>query len=265
MMSKNHELKSSGSAPDLDDFSFEDYISGVSTFPTFSHTVYLDQANGIALLKIYEEGERIARRGIQIEEQLEASSEDRSRSLVDDDMEKLAEERDKLLERGEELQKEKAVLEEKVKASAMTLSFQVGTAQKLGSVVRQAEKEYQKKHGRGRDDDLEYISGKFQFQLEAQLAAYCTGVTLADGRQIDPPNRAGFSRLCSSLIPSESTRLLSALNENLDSSTEWAEKLDAGFPGGGSVAADITVGDSADQGGALVGGSSPDDADGGSI
>ncbi|MBD3004909.1 hypothetical protein [Streptomyces sp. 5-10] len=251
--------------PGPDTFDFESYISGVSSFPKFKHTVYLDQENGVALLKVYDECEKIAERGKEIEAELDTRSEKSARSLVDDEIEELNEELETLRERAEELESRKLALEERVKLSALTFHFQVGTAQKLGSVVRQAEKEYHKKHGRGSDDDLEYMAGKFRYQLEAQLEAYCTGITLADGKRMDPPGRAGFSRLLDSLITSESARLMSALNENLDSSATWADRLDAGFPGGGSDVDGQPVGASGDPDGKVVESPPADPADRGGI
>ncbi|MER6605792.1 hypothetical protein ABT282_07715 [Streptomyces sp. NPDC000927] len=259
------ETKESGpgaTVPGPENFSFEEYVSSVSTFPKFSHTVYLDQENGLRLLKVYNECDRIEGRGKEISAELDSKSEDSTRSLVDDEFEKLNDERDELLAEAERLTKEKLALEEKVKASAMTLHFQVGTAEKLGSVVRQAEKEYEKKHGRGRDGDLEHLSRKYHYQMEAQMEAYCIGVELPNGKKMDPPNRAGFRRLIESLIASESARLLSSLAKNLDSAESWAERLDAGFPGRSAVVADEPVGASVHQDSKVVEDSAPDIANG---
>ena len=46
--------------PDRETFSFESYVQGHSTFPTFEHTVYLDQAQGLALLNPIEKNEEIS-------------------------------------------------------------------------------------------------------------------------------------------------------------------------------------------------------------
>lgn len=223
-------------------FDFDSYISGKSTFPEFSHTVYLDQASGIALANMVDEYDVLAKRGKSIIRRQSVMSEMSSASLVDDEVESLAEELDGIEARTTELEKSIRDLEDKVKDSGLTLVFQVGTAQKLGKVVRRAEREYNKRHGKGADDDPEYITGKARHVLIAQLVGYCKQIILPDGSRKDPPDENGFANLLDSLISSESVRLLIALNKSLDSSSKWADRVDAGFPGGGSDMGDGTLG-----------------------
>lgn len=244
--------------PGPDTFNFEDYISGKSTFPEFTHTVYLDQASGIALANIVDEYDTLAKRGRSIIRRQGVMAEMSSASLVDEEVEKLAEELDEIESRTAELEKEITDLEEKVKASGLTLVFQVGTAQKLGKVVRRAEKEYNKRHGKGADDDAEYITGKARHVLIAQLVGYCTKIILPNGEEQKPPGEEGFGRLLDSLISSESVRLLTALNRSLDSSGKWAERVDAGFPGGGADVGDGTVGSADPEDGPVLVGSAAD-------
>lgn len=236
------QVKASDEAPvpGPNTFNFNDYISGISTFPEFSHTVYLDQASGIALADAAEEYDSLAKRAKTIMRRQGLTS---SASLVDDEVEQMAEELDVIEAKAKDLEKVITGLEEKVKSSGLTLTFQVGTAQKLGKVVRRAEKEYIKRHGKGADDDPEYITGKARHVLIAQLVAYCTKITLPDGTDQKAPDEEGFSRLIDALISSESVRLLTALNRSLDSSGKWAERVDAGFPGGSADVGDGPVGD----------------------
>lgn len=258
--------KKSGSddqvVPGPDTFDFNEYISGKSTFPEFSHTVYLDQATGIELAQLAEEYEGLADRGKVLQRKLRSLGESSVRSFVDMDREELTDELEEIQGKTSGLEERIQFLEKKVVKSGLTLHFQAGTAQKLGTIVRNAEKEYHKKHGRGADDDLEYLSKKTKYVLVAQLVGYCTKVVLPDGVQQNPPAREGFERLLDSLISSESVRLLETLNKSLDSSQDWAERLDAGFPGGSSDLGDGEVGGSSTEDSESMVGSSPDPADG---
>lgn len=251
--------------PSPDTFDFEEYISGTSTFPEFTHTAYLDQASGMALVKAADRYEELASRAKEIQRRQRILNETVTRSLVDEDMDELTEELTGLEAQLAELETEIAELEEKVKQSGISLTFQVGTAEKLGSVVRAAEKEFVKKNGRGSNDDLDYITRKGKHILCAQLVAYCTQVTLPDGREIDPPDRYGFVHLIDRLIASESTRLMTALNEYLDSSVTWADRIDAGFPGGSADVARVPVGGAGSEDGESVDDTPSDAPDRGGI
>lgn len=248
--------------PGPDTFNFDDYIAGKSTFPEFSHTVYLDQAAGIALANVVDEYDALAKRGRNIIRRQSVMADMSSVSLVDDEVEKLAEELDGIETRTAELEKEIRILEDKVKASGVTLVFQVGTAHKLGKVVRRAEREYNKRHGKGSDDDVEYVTGKGRHLLIAQLVGYCTKIILPDGNEQKPPGEEGFGKLLDSLISSESVRLLTALNKSLDSSGTWAERVDAGFPGGSDDVGELPVGDAGGENGEGLVGSPADDSHG---
>lgn len=218
-----------GSGPD--DFDFTSYIAGVSSFPEFDHTVYLDQANGIALNDAAEEYDRLAQRGNDILKAQEHAANSVARALVDTEAEELSDELDSIRERTAALEPVIKKLEDKVRLSAVTLHFQTGTAHKLGQVVQVAEKEFHKKHGRKNENDIEYITAKSKHILAAQLAAFCTRISLPDGREKDAPTPQGFDALLDKLIASESVRLMTKLNKKLDSSGEWADRIDAGFPG----------------------------------
>jgi len=248
-----------GSGPD--DFDFTAYISGVSSFPTFHHTVYLDQANGIALHEMIEEYDNLANRGREINRLQERLAESPTRSLVDDEAEELNKELDGIIARTSALEPKLAKLEERVRRSALTLHFQTGTAQKLGQVVQVAEKSFHKKHGRKNETDIEYVTAKSKHILTAQLAAYCTKIVLPDGREQDAPDADGFSALLDRLIASESVRLMTTLNKKLDSSGEWADRIDAGFPGRRAEQAEEPLGGAGAPGGSGLEHPADDDAD----
>lgn len=220
--------------PSPDTFDFSEYVAGRSTFPKFPHTVYLDQDSGNALLGMYDECEKTAEEGKRVEEQLKFARGSVSRSFVDDDVENLEEQLASIRARAEGLEEEKKRLEDKVRSTSMTLTFQVGNAEKLGSVSRAAEKEFVKKNGPGSDNDLEYMARRHKYVLSYQMAEYCVRVTSPDGREGSLPGVKDFIHLMDSLTPSESLRLAQAINSALDSSSTWADRLDAGFPGGGT-------------------------------
>lgn len=231
-MTEQHQAESAAGAADPSTFDFDSYISGAATFPEFQHTVYLDQKSGAQLHELRTEYDTLAERGreiLQIQARMADSS---TRSLVDEEAEELADELGDIEEKTAELAPKINALRDKIVSTALTLNFQAGTAQKLGAVIRQAEKTFHKKHGRKADDDLEYVTARSKAVLAAQLSAYCTKLILADGREQEPPSDEGFLRLIDSLISSESLRLMMTLNKSLDSSADWAEKIDAGFPGG---------------------------------
>lgn len=219
-----------GLVPGPDTFNFEDYVVGKSTFPTFKHTVYLDQEAGARLQDLIDESG-------DLEAKIKKYENDRSDrlglSMVDDSTIDVSEVYDRLKAVSEEMKE----LEKEIKSTGLTLVFQVSTVDKLTTVVREAEKAFIKKHGRGADDDISHMSLKSRYILMAQLKAYCIKVISSEGIESKPPSEQGFGVLLDRLISSESVRLLQSLNKGLDSGTTWAEKVDAGFPGGGAVVA----------------------------
>jgi len=268
-MSETSKAESAAGAADPSAFDFNSYISGISSFPEFKHTVFLNQRDGSTLHQLTAEYDELAERGREILRIQSRIADNPTRSFVDEEAEELAEELGKIEERTAALAPQINDLEKKVRQNALVLVFQAGTAQKLGSVVRQAEKEFHKKHGRKDDSDIEYITAKSKAILAAQLNAYCTKIILHDGTEQDPPNPEGFLVLLDRLIASESFRLMNTLNKSLDSTADWADKIDAGFPGrrheqapqpvAGAGAEDVpflvgTAHDAADRGGEHLGG-----------
>lgn len=220
-------------APDRETFSFESYVQGHSTFPTFDHTVYLDQARGLALQHAIEKYEDLS---LKRRELIETQDAPRSRSaaLTSDFAEATALDIEDIEESMKALEAEMKQLETEIKKTSMTLTFQLDNIDKLTSVARGAERAFIKKHGKGQgDDDFSHLSMRARYVLLAQLDEFCVGITSATGNPIEKPGPQGFAIMLDRLIPSESVRLLQALNKGLDSSASWASRIDAGFPGGG--------------------------------
>lgn len=263
MATKNNAAPESGGS-DPSGFDFNAYVAGASSFPTFSHTVFLDQEGGVELHRVSERYDKLVERRSEILDTQERMAESPTRSLVDEAAEELSAELSGIERKCSELSPQISDLHNRVASSSLRLHFQSGTAEKLGRVVRQAEKNFHKKHGKKDDSDVEYITARSKALLAAQLAAYCTGITLADGTYQEAPNENGFNTLLDSLISSESVRLMTTLNQNLDSSADWANKVDAGFPGGRDQSGSESVGYSnpEDSKGLVASSDDPDDGRG---
>lgn len=241
-----------GVAPDQNTFDFSAYIAGKSTFPGFKHTVYLDQESGMELVRVSDEYTKMAERAKEIQRILSSMGESSGVPLVSEEMDELYEEVQQIETDTTALEPTIERLKKKVHASGITLKLSVGTAERLAQVVRAAEREYDKKHGRKKDDDPEYITGKAGYVLAAQLEEFCVGIELPDGTEQSPPSVDGFRDLLGRLIASESVRLMTVLNEKLDSSVTWADQIDAGFPGGGDDVAGQPLGGAGAQDGQVV-------------
>ena len=244
-------------------FDFNAYINGTAKFPTFEHTVYLDQESGAKLHVLREEYDKLGDRGREILRIQSAASDSSSRSFVDEEAEALADELEQIEERTAVLAPQINELRRAVQSTALRLCFQSGTAEKFGSVIRQAEREFHKKRGRKDDADLEYLTAKSKAVLAAQLGAYCTGIILSDGTEQETPDAQGFINLLDKLIASEAVRLMDTLTTNLDGNREWADEIDAGFPGGRDDAPGEYLGDSGVADLPVVEFAAPDAPDGG--
>lgn len=220
--------------PDRETFSFESYVQGHSTFPTFDHTVYLDQSKGLALQHAIEKYEELSAKRRELIESQE-SPRSRSSALTSDFAESTSVDIEEIEASLKALEAEMKKLEEDIKKTSMTLTFQLDNIDKLTSVARTAERAFIKKHGKAHgEDDFNHMSLRARYVLLAQLDEFCVAIKSANGNPIEKPGPQGFSTLLDRLIPSESVRLLQALNKGLDSSASWATRIDAGFPGGGS-------------------------------
>lgn len=259
----NDEKTSGFGAPGPDSFDLDAYISGVASFPKFKHTLYLDQKTGIELNTAYEEKDASEKMIRELKELRDKGAEAGTMGLADN---RYAE----LTERIEAEEAEVAKVEIRIKeleqvivSRGLTLHFQVGNASKLGSVVRKAERAYEKKNGKGASDDIEYITGKTRAVILAQLGAYCIGTSIPtdpvdkDGDPVTmhpAPSEAQMEKLIDGLISSEMVRLMIAVNKGLENSSEWSERVDAGFPGGSSHLGSESLGGARAEDGAFLGG-----------
>lgn len=250
--------------PGPDTFNFEDYLEGISTFPVFDHTSYLDQRSGAELGRVFEELEGLLEEQADLEKRIEKRTQQAANSFVDAALDDMQEQRDELEKRLKVLLDKRDALNEKIKASAVTLTFQVKTPEELGNVTREATRQFHKENQKFKnasEDDLDYITARSRYMLTAQIAHFCTGIKLPDGREVPPPTRQGAEKLLGSLISSEMMRLMESVGTGLSASQEWANKLDAGFPGGSPDVEDVSLDQDRPQGGEVVGLASIDDAD----
>jgi hypothetical protein len=81
------------------------------------------------------------------------------------------------------------------------------------------------------------------------------------GREVPPPTHRGAEKLIMSLISSEMMRLMESIATGLSASQEWAEKLDAGFPGGSPDVEDLSLDSYRPEGGEGVESAPAHDAD----
>lgn len=254
--------------PGPDNFSFEEYLEGVSTFPVFEHTAYMDQRSGAELAVVMERLDGLTGELANTEVLIKRRTESSSNSFVDAVLDGLTEQREELEARIAELNEEFSTLREKVIKSGITLVFQVKTPEELGTVTREATRNFHKENkqfSNPSEEDLDYITARSRYTLTAQIAHFCTNVKLPDGREVPPPTRQGAEKLLRSLISSEVMRLMESVGTGLSASRDWANKLDAGFPGRSSDVEEVGVGEADPESIEVVGRSASDDADGGAL
>lgn len=251
--------------PGPDNFSFEDYLEGNSTFPTFEHTAYLDQKSGSELGEVYGDLEALSNRLFEVEGQIRKRNETSANSFVDSVLDDLTEQRSELEKQIEELTARAEDLKAKVIKSAMTLVFQVKTPEELGTVTRDATRQFHKENPqyKGSDEnDLDYITARSRYTLTAQISHFCIEVRLPDGRTVPAPTRTGADLLLRKLISSETMRLMESVGTGLSASRDWADKLDAGFPGRGADVEEVALGATPAQNSSIMVSAPADHADG---
>jgi hypothetical protein len=251
--------------PGPDNFSFEDYLEGQSTFPVFDHTAYLDQKSGAELGALYEDLDTLAEQFEAVEKQIRKRTETSANSFVDSVLDGYLETRGELEEKIKALSAERDVLQKKILASGITLVFQVKTPEELGTVTREATRTFHKENPNFKDaseNDLDYITARSRYTLTAQISHFCIEMHLPDGRTVPPPTRSGADLLLKKLIASETMRLMESVGNGLGASRDWADKLDAGFPGGSADVEEISVGETPAEDGTVVVRAPVDDADG---
>lgn len=251
--------------PGPDNFDFESYLEGNSTFPVFKHTSYLDQKSGAELGRVYEELEELVGKLDEVEKQVRKRTETSANSFVDPVLDSLTESRSELEERIVALSAERDELHKKIVKTGVTLVFQVKTPEELGAVTREATRQFHKENPNYKDaseNDLDYITARTRYTLTSQIAHFCLEMHLSDGRVVPPPTRSGANLMLTKLIASETMRLMQSVGEGLSASRDWADKLDAGFPGGGPDMEEVGVDAPAVENLPILGSSTAHDADG---
>lgn len=250
--------------PGPDNFDFEAWLENKSTFPVFGHTAYLDQRSGAELGRVLGEVESLIAEQTDLERRIQQRTEKSSNSFVDSTLDAMLEEREAIDDRLKKLLDEQDKLTEKIKASAIKLTFQVKTPEELGTITREATRQFHRENTQFKgvgEDDLDYITARSRYTLTAQIAHFCISMNLPDGREVPPPTRQGADKLLKSLIQSETMRLMESVGMGLSASQEWADKLDAGFPGRGSDVEDVSLGEDSTEGGEILGSAPADDVD----
>jgi hypothetical protein len=254
--------------PGPDNFSFEDYLEGNSTFPVFKHTAFLDQKSGAELGAVLEELDDLVGRLESVEKDIRKRTETSTNSFVDSVLDSLQEQRAELEEEIDKLSARVEELKEKIVKSGITLVFQVKTPEELGTVTREATRKFHKENPHYKDaseNDLDYITARSRYTLTAQISHFCIEVELPDGRKVPPPTQNGADLLLKKLISSETMRLMESVGTGLSASRDWADKLDAGFLGRSSHLEEIGMGATSVENGEVVVRAPADNADGAAL
>lgn len=254
--------------PGPDNFSFEDYLEGNSTFPVFEHTVYLNQKSGAELGALYEEMNELVSQLEAVEKQVKRHNENAGNSFVDSALDNLLERKEALEGQIGKLDARCDELREEVLKTSVTLVFQVKTPEELGTITRDATRQFHKENPQFKESnekDLDYITAISRYSVTAQIAHFCTMLRLSDGSEKPPPTRKGADLLLKKLIASENMRLMEAMGTGLGASLEWADKLDAGFPGGSPDVEEVGVGEAPAEDGEIVVRAPADDAYGSAL
>lgn len=252
--------------PGPDNFDFEAWLEGEATFPVFTHTAYLNQLAGAELARVEEELEELASEQMNLDKRIEVHGQQSATAFVDIDRDRLLAERDQLEAHLVKLTAKREELREAILKSAITFTFQVKTPEELGRVTREATRKFHQENTQfkgAKEDDLDYITARSRYMLAAQIAHFCTEMLLhKDGRRVPPPSLSGANAFLGKLISSEMMRLMEAVGTGLNAAQDWADKIDAGFPGGGSDVEEVRLDQNGAEGGEVLGLASADDADG---
>lgn len=254
--------------PGPDNFSFEDYLENKSTFPVFEHTVYLDQKSGAELGALYEEMEEIVGQLEAVEKQIKSHNQNAGNSFVDSALDNLLGQKEDLESQISKMDAKCDELRDEIVKSGVTLVFQVKTPEELGTVSRAATRQFHKENPQFKESnekDLDYITAISRYSVTAQIAHFCTEMKLADGRKVPPPTRSGADLMLKKLIASENMRLMEAMGTGLGASVEWADKLDAGFPGRSADVEEIGMGQTPAESSEIVVSAPADHADGSAL
>lgn len=253
--------------PGPDNFSFEDYLEGNSTFPVFEHTSYLDQKSGAELAVVEDELEELVKQLELVDKSIRKRTETSANSFVDSVLDDYQEQHGKLEKEINDLLERRDKLRKKIYDTSVTLVFQVKTPEELGSVTREATRQFHKDNQQYKgasEDDLDYITARSRYTLTAQISHFCTEMRVPGRKDpVPPPTRQGAELMLKKLISSEMLRLMESVGNGLSASRDWADKIDAGFPGGSSDVEEVSLGPVDAEDREILGDDSADDADGG--
>lgn len=251
--------------PGPDTFNFETWLEGEATFPVFEHTVYLNQKAGAELAQVESEVEELTREQNSLDKRIEAHGRQGASAFVDVERDALLAERDKLEAHLVKLLAKRDELFDAIKKSAITLTFEVKTPEELGRITREATRQFHQENTQfkgAKEDDLDYITARSRYMLAAQIAHFCTKMYLHKvDREVPPPSVKDANALINKLISSEMMRLMESVGNGLNAAQDWADKIDAGFPGGSPDVEDVRLDQDGAEGSEVVGSASADDAD----
>lgn len=264
-MTQEPFAESGNPEPGPDNFDFEAWLDDESTFPVFNHKVFVDQKAGAEYAALDGELEELSQLKINLDAQIENRLKASANSFVDATLDRLHEERDEVEAEIEEAVKGLKELAAQINRTAITMHFQVKTPEELGTVTREATRQFHKENAKfknANEEDLDYITARSRYMLTAQIAHFCTGMTLhKEDRKVGPPTRQGADKLMTKLVSTEMMRLMEAMGRGLSDSRDWANKIDAGFPGGSPDVEEVSLGEAGLEDRPILGGSSPDHAD----
>lgn len=249
--------------PGPDNFDFQAWLSDTASFPEFDHTVYVDQKSGAELARVIDQIEIVTLEAEHIAKQVEERRKAGSGSFVDPVLDDLLRQHEEAASEAQALIERKRELNANILASAVTLSFQARTPEELGTITREATRNFHRENqqfANASDDNLDYVTLRTRYTLTAQLAHFCTGMEVR-GRKLPPPSQTDADALLRRLITSETMRLMEKIGTELSAARDWTDKIDAGFPGGGADLEDRVVDQAGAEGGPVVGGSPDGDAD----
>lgn len=248
--------------PGPGNFDFQAWLSDTASFPEFSHTVYVDQKSGAELARVIDQIEVVTLEAEHIAKQVEERRKQGSSSFVDPVLDDLLRQHEEAASELQGLIEQRGELNSRILASAVTLSFQARTPEELGTVTREATRNFHKENqqfANATDDNLDYVTLRTRYTLTSQLAHFCTGMTVK-GRELPPPSQADADALLRRLITSEMMRLMEKIGSELSAARDWTDKIDAGFPGGSADLEDRGMDQAGAEGGAVLGRSADGDA-----
>lgn len=220
---------------DPEDFDLTSYIAGKSTFPRFEHKVHLDQDAGVKLAGCKAEKKKIQSKLASAKKTQEAMVESSSLSLADEKYEDISEKILHLEKKEELLNEEIQSLQKRFKDNTLTFVFEIPTWREMSRVHREVLKENADKFGSGDEEDPEFTEKRGEYAFISQVEAFCVEVVLPNGeKKTGSPSRKSIETLLDSLIPTESARFMNAVTEGMNSTVDYSEQIDAGFPSGSS-------------------------------